>query len=42
MCVCGATLDGVMRCDDATLKTLILAGSCISYNITFNDTVVGR
>ena len=37
-CVCGATLDGVMRCDDATLKTLILAGSCMS----FNDTVIGR
>ena len=41
-CVCGATLDGVMGCDDASLKTLILAGSCISYNETFNDTVIGR
>ena len=41
-CVCGATLEGTVRCDDATLKTLILSGSCISYNITFNDTVVGR
>ena len=42
MRVCDPTLDGMVRCDDASLKILILAGSCISYHITFNDTVVGR
>ena len=41
-CVCGATLEGTVRCDDATQKTLIIAGLCMSYNETINDTVVGR
>jgi len=39
--VCGATLEGNVRCDDATQKTLILAGCCMSYDI-INDTVIGR
>ena len=41
-CVCGATLEGVVRCDEATLETLIIAGTCMSYDDTINDTVVGR
>ena len=41
-CVCGSTLEGIVTCDYATLETLILAGSCITYNSTINDTVVGR
>ena len=41
-CVCGATLDSAVRCDDATQETLILSGFCMSYNETINDTVVGR
>ena len=41
-CVCGATIGGFVMCDYATQKTLIIAGLCISYNETFNDTVVGR
>ena len=31
-----------MICDYATLETLIYTGSCISYIITLNDTVVGE
>ena len=41
-CVCSDTLEGAVVCDDATLKTLIFAGFCLSYNITINDTVIGR
>ena len=41
-CVCGDTLGGYVMCDYATLETLIFAGFCISYNITINDTVIGR
>ena len=41
-CVCGDTLEGMVRCDDATLKTKIFAGFCITYNDTINDTVIGR
>ena len=40
-CVCGATLDGNVRCDDATLETLIFTGYCMSYDDTINDTVSG-
>ena len=42
LCVCGATLEGVVRCDEATLETLIISGTCMSYDDTINDTVVGR
>ena len=41
-CVCGATIGGLVMCDYATQKTLIIAALCMSYNETFNDTVVGR
>ena len=41
-CVCGATIGGYVMCDYATQKTLIIAGLCMSYNETINDTVVGR
>ena len=41
-CVCGATLEGNVKCDDATQETLILTGYCMSYNETINDTVIGR
>ena len=41
-CVCGVTLEGIVRCDDTTLEALILAGTCMSYDDTINDTVVGR
>ena len=27
-CVCGATLDGCVRCNDATLETLNFTGYC--------------
>ena len=38
-CVCGATLEGAVVCDDATLETLLIAGNCMSYDDTINDTV---
>ena len=41
-CVCGDTIEGFVVCDYATQKTLIFAGLCMSYNETFNDTVLGR
>ena len=41
-CVCGDTLGGVLKCDYATQKALIVTEVCMSYNETFNDTVVGR
>ena len=41
-CVCGATLEGAVRCKDATQETQILEGYCMSYDDTINDTVVGR
>ena len=41
-CVCGDTLGGVLKCDYATQKTLIITEVCMSYNETINDTVVGR
>ena len=41
-CVCGTTLEGAVRCNDATQETQILAGYCLSYDDTINDTVVGR
>ena len=31
-----------MRCDDAALEALIIAGTCMSYDDTINDTVVGK
>ena len=31
-----------MVCDYATQKTRISAGLCMSYNVTINDTIVGR
>ena len=41
-CVCGDTLGTVVKCDYATLATLILSGFCMSYDATINDTVAGR
>ena len=41
-CVCGATLEGAVRCNDATQEAQILEGYCMSYDDTINDTVVGR
>ena len=41
-CVCGANIEGFVMCDYATQRTLIIAALCMSYNETFNDTVVGR
>ena len=41
-CVCGDTIGGFVVCDYAAQKTLIIAGLCMSYNETINDTVVGR
>ena len=41
-CVCGDTIHGDVICDDASQKTLIVAGLCMSYDETINDTVVGK
>ena len=41
-CVCGATLHSNVVCDDVAQETLLLAGSCMSYDDTINDTVAGR
>ena len=41
-CVCGATLEGVVRCDEASLEALIISGTCMSYDDIINDTVVGK
>ena len=41
-CVCNATLEHVVVCDDATQQTLILGSYCMSYDYTLNDTVIGR
>ena len=41
-CVCGATLEGAVVCDYATLAILIFSGFCMSYDETINDTVAGR
>ena len=40
-CTCGATLEGSVKCDDATLEALITEGACMSYVNATNDTVVG-
>ena len=31
-----------MRCNDTTQESVILAGYCMSYDDTVNDTVIGR
>ena len=41
-CVCGATLGTVIICNDATQETRIIGGFCLSYNETFNETIVGQ
>ena len=41
-CVCGDTIGGFVMCDYAMQKTRISAGLCMSYNVTINDTIVGR
>ena len=41
-CVCGATLRGTVVCDDAAHEILIIAGLCMSYDDTINETVAGR
>ena len=41
-CACGASLEGVVVCEDAILETLLIAGNCMSYDDTINDTVTGE
>ena len=41
-CVCDATFEHVVVCDEDTQQTLIFGGYCMSYDDTINDTVVGR
>ena len=41
-CVCGATLEHAVVCDENTKQTLIRLGYCMSYDDTINDSVVGR
>ena len=41
-CVCGATLGIDVLCNATAQETLIMVGFCMSYNETFNDTVVGN
>ena len=41
-CVCGATLNGIVLCNDTAQETLLLVGTCMSYNDTINETVAGR
>ena len=36
-CVCGATVKGLVRCDDATLEAQIIEGTCMSYVNAIND-----
>ena len=40
-CACGATLTGTVVCDDAAQETLLIAGLCMSYDDTNNETVAG-
>ena len=40
-CVCGATLEDHIVCNDTTQETLISAGYCMSYNDTTKYTVAG-
>ena len=40
-CVCGA-LKNVVVCDDADQEALLIAGFCMSYDDTINDTLAGR
>ena len=41
-CVCDATFEYVVMCDEDTQQTLILGGYCMSYDYTLNDTIIGR
>ena len=41
-CVCDATFEHVVMCDDIKQMTLIGGGYCMSYHDTINDTVIGR
>ena len=41
-CACGASLEGAVVCEDATLETLLIADNCMSYDDTINDTVTGE
>ena len=41
-CVCDATFEHVVVCDEDTQQTVIIGGYCMSYDDTINDTVVGR
>ena len=41
-CACGATLRDTVVCDDAAQETLLIAGLCMSYDDTINETVAGR
>ena len=41
-CVCDTTFEHVVMCDEDTQQTLLLAGNCMSYDCTINDTIVGR
>ena len=41
-CVCDATLEHAVVCDEDTQQTLILVGYCMSYDDTINDTTFGK
>ena len=41
-CACGATLKGIVVCDDTAQETLLIEDLCMSYDDTINDTVAGR
>ena len=41
-CVCGARLGIDVVCNATAKETLILVGFCMTYDETFNDTVVGK
>ena len=40
-CVCGATLTGMVVCDDVAQESLLIVSFCMSYDDTINDTVAG-
>ena len=41
-CVCDATFEHAVVCDEDTQQTLLRVGYCMSYDDTINDSVVGR
>ena len=41
-CACGATITGMVVCDDSAQDTLLISGFCMSYNDIISETVAGR